>query len=75
MVLSNDDKIFIKNLILRGYKVSEILRNFPAEQYKKSTIYDFVRKFNLTGSVARREGSGRPRSVRTQVSKLFLFYV
>lgn len=70
MVLSNDDKIFIKTLILRGYKVSQILQNFPAVQYKKSTIYDFVNKFNLTQSIARREGSGRPRSVRTQVSTL-----
>lgn len=70
MALSNDDKIFIKTLILRGYRVSDILQQFPVERYKKSTIYDFVKKFNLTHSIARREGSGRPRSVRTQVGKL-----
>lgn len=70
MVLSNDDKIFIKTLILRGYRVHEILEQFPEERYKKSTIYDFVKKFNLTQSIARREGSGRPRSIRTQVSRI-----
>lgn len=67
MVLSNEDKVFIKNLLNRGYKVSEILQHFPVDNFKKSTIYDFAKKFRNTGSIERRHGSGRPRSARTEV--------
>lgn len=67
MVLTNEDKIFIKNLLIRGYKVFQILQQFPDNNLKKSTIYDFARMFQETGTIERRRGSGRPRSVRVEV--------
>lgn len=73
MVLSNEEKIFIKALLLRGYKVSEILE-FPGNNFKKSTVYDFARKFRETGATERRQGSGRPRTVRTRVGVMFYYW-
>lgn len=33
MVLTNEDKIFIKNLLIRGYKVFQILQQFPDNNF------------------------------------------
>lgn len=68
MVLSNEDKVLLKALVDAGYTVAKILTDFEPRGFKKSTIYDFVKKLREVGNIDRRVGSGRPRSVRTQVS-------
>jgi len=42
-----------------------MMREFPARQCKRQTLYDLVRKIDQTGSTDRLTGSGRPRSVHT----------
>ncbi|CAG9761342.1 unnamed protein product [Ceutorhynchus assimilis] len=65
MALSEEEKIVIKNLVNRGYKVHQILQHSD-NTLRKSTVYDFVKKLRETGSIQRREGSGRPKTVRTE---------
>lgn len=75
MALSYEEKIVIRSLVNRGYRVSQIIQHFN-NNLRKSTVYDFVKKLRETGSIRRKEGSGRPRSVRTEVCmfEFFVFY-
>ena len=41
------------------------MRFYPKRNFKKRTVYDFVKKLNRTGSIDRSKGSGRPRSAVT----------
>jgi len=44
-----------------------MIAEFPARQRKCHTLYYFVRRIDSTGSVESMPGSGRRRSVRTDV--------
>jgi len=67
MVFSDEDiKILIKDLYqLKGYKVMELVNEFPNKWWTKSSIRP-LKKFRDTGTVNRLTGSGRPRSARTE---------
>jgi len=67
-VLTSEDKALglIKALrVEKGWNVDCMMREFPARQWKRQTLYDLVRKIDQTGSTDRLTGSGRLRSVRT----------
>ena len=66
MVLSEEDRILIKNLYyFKGYGAKRLISEFPAKGWKKTTVNDFLKRLKETGSTTRKSGSGRPRTVRT----------
>ena len=66
MGLSFEDRIFIKNLYqLKGYGARRLIKEFPTKSWKKSTLNDYLKHLRETGTTCRKEGSGRPKSVRT----------
>src|SRR5580692_3141694 len=66
MALSEEDRILIKNLyLLKGYGARRLISEFPTKDWKKTTVNDFLKRVDETGSITRKSGSGRPRTVRT----------
>ena len=66
MVLSEEDRILIKNLYyFKGYGAKRPIREFPTKGWKKTTVNDFLKCLKETGSTTRKSGSGRLRTVRT----------
>lgn len=63
MPLNEGDRILIKNLYcLKGYGAKRLMKEFPTKGWKKTTLNDFLKRLKDTGSIARRSGSGRPRT-------------
>jgi len=61
--------LLIKALrIEKGWSVDRMIAEFPARQWKRRTLYYFVRRIFFTGRVERLPSSGRRRSVRTDSS-------
>ena len=66
MVLSEEDHILIKHLYyFNGYGVKRLISEFPAKDWKKTTVNDFLKRLKETGSTTRKSGSGKPRTFRT----------
>jgi len=64
--LTVEDRLLIKALrIEKGWSVDRMIAEFTARQWKRRTLYYFVRRIDSTGRVERLPGSGRRRSVRT----------
>jgi transposase len=78
MVLSYDHRILIKNVYeAKGYGAKKLIKEFPQKRWRRSTLNDFLKRIRENGTIDRKEGSGRPRSVRTveniaEVSELVL---
>ena len=67
MVFSDKDKILTKSLYLKGYTAKRRLTDeFPEKSWTKRGINMLLKKLRDTGTVHRRQGSGRPRSARTE---------
>ena len=50
-MLSEKDHILIKNLYhFKGYGVKRLIREFPAKDWKKTTVNDFLKCLKETGS-------------------------
>ena len=65
-LLTIDDKSLIRALRLeKGWGSLRMIREFPQRQWKRSTLNDLIKKIDETGDTKRKQGSGRPRSVRT----------
>jgi len=63
--LTSEDKALIKVLwVEKSWNVDRMMREFPARQWKRRTLYDLVWKIDQTGSTDRLTVSGRPHSVR-----------
>ena len=62
MVFSNEDKILIKSLYLKGYTAKRLTGEFPKKSWSKCSVNKLLKKLRDTGTVDRRPGSGRPRS-------------
>jgi len=66
MVFTAEDRILIKNLyLLKGYNCTRLLAEFPEKNWKKGGLKKLLRKIRETGGCDRRDGSGRPKSART----------
>ena len=45
MVLSEEDRILIKNLYYcKGYGAKRLINGFPAKGWKKTTVNDFLKR-------------------------------
>ena len=63
---SNEDKQVIKFLReQKGYSAKRFLKEFPQKDWSKSGLEYLIRKIDVTSSVQRLPGSGRPRTMRT----------
>jgi len=66
MVYSVEDRILIENLYkFKNYGAKKLIREFPGKGWTVSGLNKLLRKLRNTGSTRRRQGSGRPRSART----------
>ena len=66
MVLSDEDKILLKGLYLKGYTAKRLTDEFPEKRWTKRHVNKLFKKLRDTGTVDRRPGSGRPRSARIE---------
>ena len=70
--MSHEDRILIEQLRIKCHRsgkpwgVKRLQKEFPWKNWKSSTLKDLLRKIDNTGDCARRPGSGRPKSVRTE---------
>ena len=65
--LSEEDKIIIKYLQQKfGYGAKRIIKNHPEKNWGLRNVGYLLKKIDETGDVKRREGSGRPKSSRTE---------
>ena len=65
-ILSDEDKILIKSLYLKGYRANTWTDEFSEKRWTKRGINKLFKKLRYTGTVNRRPGSGRPRSAYTE---------
>jgi len=61
MVFSNEDKILIKSLYLKGYTAERLTKECPEKSCTKRRANKLLKKLQDTG-VDRLPGSGKPRS-------------
>jgi len=66
MAFSDEDKIFIKSLYLKGYTAKRLTDEFPEKSWTKRGVNKLLKKLQNTGTVDRRPGSGRPCSARIE---------
>ena len=65
--LSEDDKIIITYLRQKfGYGAKRIIKDHPEKNWGLRNVGYLLKKIDETGDVERREGSGRPKSSRTE---------
>ena len=65
--LSEEDKIIIKYLRQKfGYGAKRIIKDHPEKNWSLRNVGYLLIKIDETGDVKRREGSGRPKSSRTE---------
>ena len=65
-MLSEEVRILIKFFYyFKGYGAKRLISEFPANDWKKTPVNDFLKRLKETGSTTRKPGSGRPRSVQT----------
>ena len=78
MVFSRDDRILIIELReSRAYGAKRLLKEFPLKNWSLAGLKRLLKSIAVTGSSDRKQGSGRPRSARTDenvtaVEKLIL---
>ena len=65
--LSEEDKIIMKYLRQKfGYGAKRIIKDHPEKNWGLRDVGYLFKKIDETGEVKRREGSGRPKSSRTE---------
>ena len=65
--LSEEDKIIIKYFRQKfGYGAKRIIKDHPEKNWVLHNVGYLLKKIDETGDVKRREGSGRPKSSRTE---------
>ena len=67
MVFSYEEKVIIKYLRI-NYKfgATRIVNDRPEYKFNINGVKKLLKKIGKTGGIARREGSGRPKSERTE---------
>lgn len=66
MPFSYEDKSAIKLLRQqKGYGANKLIKEFPSKRWTKGGLDKLLKKIDSTGSIERKQGSGRQRSVRT----------
>jgi len=63
LILSFEDKIFIKNLWeCKRFSARRLLSEYPNKNWKRRTLDEFLWRLRTTGSIERKEGSSCPWS-------------
>eukprot|EP00111_Clytia_hemisphaerica_P021584 TCONS_00063476-protein len=66
MVFSDDEKAVIKNDYLeKQWSAYRICKEHPTKKWHKTSVQNLINRFKVFGSMDRRPGSGRPRTVTT----------
>jgi hypothetical protein len=66
MGFTDEDRVLIKALRLeKRYGARKIVKEYPGRNWKLRSVSYLLKKIDATGSADRTEGSGRPRSSRT----------
>jgi transposase len=66
MVFSAEDRILVENLYkFKGYGPKKLIKEFPGKYWNINGLKTLLKKLRSTGTTARKPGSGRRRSVRT----------
>ena len=67
MLFTEEDKIIRKHYRSeKGYGKTKLLEKFPNRGWTLGCLGILLKKLNETGSVQRKAGCGRPRTVRTE---------
>jgi len=66
MAFSEEDKILIKSLYLKGYTANRLTDKFPKKSWTKRGVNKLFKKLWDAGTVDRWPGSGRPHSACTE---------
>ena len=66
MVFSDENKILIKSLYLKGYAAKRLTDEFPEKSWTKNGVNKLLKKFQDTGTVDGQPGSSRLCSARTE---------
>jgi len=69
IVFSDNNKILIKSLYLKGYTAKMFTDKFSEKSWTKRSVNKLFKKLRDTGTVDRRPDSGRRRSVTHILSK------
>jgi len=59
MVFSDEDKILIKSLYLKGYTAKRLTDKFPEKSWTKRGVNKLLKKLQDTGTVDRWPGSSK----------------
>ena len=62
MAFSDEDKILIKSMYLKGYAAKWLTDEFPEKSWTKRDVNKLLQKLRDTDTVDRWPGSGRPHS-------------
>jgi len=62
MVFSDEDKISIESLYMKGYTAKRLTDKFREKSWTKHGVNKLLKKLRDAGTVDRQLGSGRPRS-------------
>ena len=66
-MFTEEHRIIIKYLRIKyGDGAKKIVKDHPEFDWKVDGVRHLIEKIDATGSIARKEGSGRPRNVRTE---------
>ena len=66
MPFTEEEKVIIKHYHVReGLGAKALLKKFPEKPWTRGGLDYLLRKIDETGSVERRRGSGRPKTIRT----------
>ena len=67
--LTENDRCLIWNLRTEKHWGSlRMMKEFPNKTWKRRTIDDLIKKIDSEGTTARKPGSGRPKSARTDTN-------
>jgi len=66
MVFSDEDKILIKSLYLKGHTAKRLTGKFPEKSWITHGVNKLLKKLRGTSTVDRRPGSNRLRIARTE---------
>ena len=61
-----EDRLLMKCLrVSKGYGATCLCKMVPDRQWNVDEVKTLIKKIDMTGSIDRQRGSGRPRSART----------
>ena len=69
MTFSKEDRVLIKVLRMeKGYTCWKFLNEFPGKNWNHRALYRLIAQIDAIGNAGRKQGSGRPRSGRSEAN-------